>query len=137
MQLSTKSTYSIRAMADIANNEKKGPVLIKDVAGRQGIKISYLEQLLNRLKKKGLLKAKRGPGGGYILAKKPDKISLLDIVSAQGDKIAPVSCVEGMPCPRAKTCFSRNAWQKMYQETLKNLKQTKISNLIKKSDGKK
>ncbi len=142
MQLSTKTTYSIRALADIAKHQepakcsiqtknKKTPVLIKDIAGRQGIDIPYLEQLLNRLKKKGFLKAKRGPKGGYVLAKKPEEISLLDIVRAQGDKIAPVSCVEGSPCPMAKKCLSRETWQKMYQDIKKDLVTTKISDLIK------
>lgn len=136
MHLSTKSAYSIRALTDIAYNEKNGPVLIKNIAKRQGIEISYLEQLLNRLKKKGLIKAKRGPGGGYILAKKPSKISIYDVILAQGDKIVPVSCLEQTCCPQIKTCFAHKTWKKMYKDIEKELKQAKISKLIK-NHGKK
>ena len=131
MHLSTKSAYSVRALTDIAYNERNGPVLIKNIAKRQGIEISYLEQLLNRLKKKGFIKAKRGPGGGYILDKKPSKISIYNVVLAQGDKIVPVSCLEQTCCPQIKTCFAHKTWKKMYKEMKKNLTNTKISDLIK------
>lgn len=131
MHLSTKTTYSIRAVADIAKNAKNEKVMVKDIAERQGIEISYLEQLLNKLKNKGILKAKRGPKGGYNLVKKPEKISLYDIAKAQDDKIEPVLCLSGMPCPRAKTCISKNTWKKVYKEIKKNLIKTTIKDLLK------
>ena len=70
MKLSTKSTYGLRAMLNIALKKSGGAVSITDIAKSEGISVTYLEQLLNILKHKGLLQSIRGPKGGYVLSRK-------------------------------------------------------------------
>src|SRR3990172_10308136 len=70
MKLSTKGKYGVRAVFEIARNAGEGPITIKEIAARQGISFSYLEQILNRLRTAGLIESVRGPGGGYLLGKK-------------------------------------------------------------------
>ena len=74
MRLTTKGRYAVTAMLDLAIHYEKGAVTLSDIAGRQGISLSYLEQLFARLRRKGLVKSTRGPGGGYRLATEPQNI---------------------------------------------------------------
>jgi Rrf2 family protein len=67
LKLSTKGQYGVRAMFELARNFEKGPLSIKEIARRQGVSISYLEQLLNKLRKSKLIKSRKGPGGGYVI----------------------------------------------------------------------
>lgn len=85
MRISTKGHHAVMAMTDLARNGDGKPVSLADVAERQGISLSYLEQLVAKLKSKGLVKSMRGPGGGYMLGAPYDRISVADIVSAVDD----------------------------------------------------
>ena len=92
MRLTTKSRYGLRAMFDIAYNGGTLPAQIQDISRRQQISPRYLEQIFQNLKRAGILKSKRGPQGGYCLAKKPDQITLLDIVTATEQDVKLVDC---------------------------------------------
>ena len=82
MRLSTKGRYAVTAMMDIALHQKVGPVTLADISQCQGISLSYLEQLFAKLRKGGLVKGVRGPGGGYRLARPADQISVADIIQS-------------------------------------------------------
>lgn len=82
MKLSTKGRYAVTAMLDLAINDRKGPVTLTGISSSQSISLSYLEQLFAKLRHSGLVEGVRGPGGGYRLARRPEKISIADIILA-------------------------------------------------------
>jgi Rrf2 family protein len=92
MRLSTKSRYGLRALFDIAYNSGTLPAQIQDISRRQDISPRYLEQIFQALKKAGILKSKRGPQGGYCLAKGPDQITVKDVIQAAEGDTCLVSC---------------------------------------------
>ena len=94
MKLSTKSRYGLRALFDMAYHSGTLPAQIKDISRRQAISPRYLEQIFQDLKKAGLLNSRRGPQGGYFLAKKPQEITVRDIVLAAEGKMALVDCTD-------------------------------------------
>lgn len=87
MRISTKGRHAVMAMVDLARHSNGKPVSLADIAGRQGISLSYLEQLIARLKAQNLVKSLRGPGGGYLLEQPPEKISVGAIINAVDDPI--------------------------------------------------
>src|SRR5512138_2043356 len=92
MRLSTKSRYGLRALFDIAYNSGNLPAQIQDISRRQQISPRYLEQIFQSLKRGGILKSKRGPQGGYMLAKAPDQITVADILRATEGDLVLVEC---------------------------------------------
>ncbi|MDD5173945.1 MAG: RrF2 family transcriptional regulator [Candidatus Omnitrophica bacterium] len=118
MKLSTKSTYGLRAMVNIAMANDKGAVSIKDISKRESISGVYLEQLLNKLRRKNLVKSVRGPSGGYMLSRSPRKITVADIVKTLEGSIIPVDCAGGREgyksvCHNKKTCAAKTVWAKL------------------------
>lgn len=119
MRLSTKSRYGLRAMIDIAQNCTGTPAQIQDISTRQHISPRYLEQIFQNLKRAGLLRSKRGPQGGYCLSRKPEEISVLEILNATEQDILLVEC-SGKPgkarkrrpaCPDAGKCLTQMVWE--------------------------
>jgi len=92
MKLTSKGRYAVMAMADLAKNNVKEPTSLTEISLRQGISISYLEQLFLKLRKNNLVQSARGPLGGYVLSKPPGEIKLLSIISAVDEKIKTVKC---------------------------------------------
>ena len=92
MKLSSKGRYAVMAMADLAKNNAKTPTNLSEISLRQGISLSFLEQLFLRLKKNNLVVSSRGPKGGYILSKNPEEIKLSSIMHAVDEKIETVKC---------------------------------------------
>lgn len=82
MKISTKGRYAVSALIEIALNQEKGPVTLSDLAAMQGISLSYAEQLFACLRKQGLVKGTRGPGGGFKLARQPEEITIAEIINA-------------------------------------------------------
>jgi Rrf2 family iron-sulfur cluster assembly transcriptional regulator len=89
MRLSTKGRFAVTAMIDVALREKSGPVPLSDIAVRQQISLSYLEQMFSKLRQHGLVASTRGPGGGYALGKQADRITVADIIGAVEDSTDP------------------------------------------------
>src|SRR6266571_341196 len=116
MKLSTKSRYGVRALFDIAYNSGNLPAQIQDISRRQDISPRYLEQIFQSLKRAGILKSKRGPQGGYYLGRKPEEITLSDIVQAtEGDTLL-VECTEDKKCKKGScsfdgSCVAQVVWQ--------------------------
>ena len=92
MKLTSKGRYAVMAMADLAKNNAKKPINLTEISLRQGISLSFLEQLFSKLKKNNLVLSSRGPSGGYILSRDPDEIKLSSIISAVDEKIKTVKC---------------------------------------------
>ena len=115
MKLSTKGRYGLRAMIDLADYSEEMPQSIACIAARQSISDSYLEQLMAKLKKAGLITSIRGAQGGYVLAKPSKEISVGDILRALED-LTPVNCVglKGeQACGGSDTCVTRNVWKRI------------------------
>src|ERR1700686_2760804 len=119
MRLSTKSRYGLPALFDIAYNCGNMPAQIQDISRRQQISPRYLEQIFQNLKRAGILKRKRGPQGGYCLAKKPDEITVLDLVTAPEQDVLLVECAGATTkkrkrkteCPFEGNCVTPTVWE--------------------------
>ncbi len=114
MRLSTKGRYAVMAMADLARREGEATraVALADIAQRQEISLSYLEQLFARLRRKGLVKSARGPGGGYRLARTAGDTSIADIVHAVDEPLRATRCEKlGPGCMmRGERCLTHDLW---------------------------
>ena len=116
MKLSTKGKYGVRAVFEIARHYGNGPISIKEIAERQGISFSYLEQILHKLAKAGLIDSVRGPAGGYLLARQPSELTIGDIVRVLEGPIALSHCLEpgeSADCYQADDCVARMVWAKV------------------------
>ena len=114
MKISTRARYGTRAMLDLAMNYGQGPVMVKDIAARQQVSPRYLEQLLFAVKLAGLVKSVRGIRGGFMLARPPSKIKLLQVVEALDGSIAPVSCVDQPEqYIRSPYCAAHDVWSEV------------------------
>ena len=113
MKLTSKGRYAVMAMADLAKNYSHKPISLTEISLRQGISISFLEQLFLKLRKNNLVQSARGPSGGYVLSKPPDKIKLLSIINAVDEKIKTVKCKkESKKGCNGKSikCITHNLW---------------------------
>lgn len=111
MRLSTRGRYGTRLMVDLAQRYADGPVPLAEIAKRQDLSAKYLEQLIILLKGAGLIRSVRGRSGGYMLARKPEKISVGEIVETLEGKLAVVDCVlEPDLCYRSMECPTRHIW---------------------------
>ena len=111
MKLTTKGRYAVTAMLDLALRYDKGAVTLADIAKRQGISLSYLEQLFAKLRRSGLVDSVRGPGGGYTLAMDPNKISVAEIVVAINENIDATRCGGEKNCHGDETCLTHQLWE--------------------------
>ena len=113
MKLTSKGRYAVMAMADLAKNKVKDPTSLAEISLRQGISLSFLEQLFLRLKKNDLVKSTRGPRGGYTLSRDPEEIQLLSIIQAVDEKIKTVKCKKSSKkgCNgKSIKCITHNLW---------------------------
>lgn len=111
MRISTKGRYGLRVLLDVAMNQARGPVILRDIAKRQAISEKYLWQVINPLKGAGLVNSARGARGGYTLAKDAAQISVLDVVSTLEGPVSVVDCVETPEsCNRSSVCVTRGVW---------------------------
>ena len=114
MKLSTRGRYGIHAMYDLALNVEGGPQSIKAIAEREGIPEAYLEQLIAVLKREGLVNSTRGAQGGYVLARKPEEITVGDVLRALEGGRGLVDCLdEEDACGKSCACPSRIVWMKL------------------------
>lgn len=116
MRLSTKGRYAVMAMADLASQGGGKPVALADIATRQEISLSYLEQLFGKLRKGALVKSVRGPGGGYRLARPGAEIRVSDIILAVDEPIQATRCAPGTPagCHNNKgRCLTHDLWEEL------------------------
>lgn len=113
MRLSTKGRYAVMAMTDLAKHEGVGRgVCLADIAARQDISLSYLEQLFSRLRRRGLVTSARGPGGGYRLAKAASELAIAEIVTAVDEPLGALRCTGGPKgcMPDGARCLTHDLW---------------------------
>jgi Rrf2 family iron-sulfur cluster assembly transcriptional regulator len=116
MRLSTKGRYAVMAMVDLAKHSEGQPVVLADIADRQVISLSYLEQLFAKLRVAGLVKSVRGPGGGYLLGHAAEETRISDIILAVDEPIRATRCSPGAPmgCAGSKTrCLTHDLWEEL------------------------
>lgn len=110
MRLTTKGRYAVTAILDLALHETQGPVSLAQISSRQGISLSYLEQLFSKLRRNGLVSSIRGPGGGYQLAKTAADISVADVTDAVNESIDSTRCHGAGTCQKGETCLTHHLW---------------------------
>jgi len=125
MKISTKGRYALRMLADIAAHRGDGYIALKTIADRQEVSKKYLEQIVPVLTHGGLLITNRGHQGGYMLARKPEDITVGEILRLTEGGLEPVACMVGDPtassCPRNATCPTLPVWQGLYETVTKYL----------------
>jgi Rrf2 family iron-sulfur cluster assembly transcriptional regulator len=110
MRLTTKGRYAVTAMLDLALNAKDRPITLADISQRQGISLSYLEQLFSRLRKQDLVSSARGPGGGYRLSRIADEISVAQVIEAVDEKVTVTRCGGKGDCQNGEACLTHKLW---------------------------
>lgn len=110
MRLTSKGRYAVTAMLDVALHTEQGPVPLADISERQGISLSYLEQLFARLRKQGLVSSVRGPGGGYRLGLAANMISISAVIQAVDESIDATRCQGKGGCQGGARCLTHSLW---------------------------
>jgi len=116
VKLSTKGRYAVMAMVDLASTSKGQPIALADIAERQEISLSYLEQLFAKLRKGGMVKSVRGPGGGYLLAHPMEESRISDIILAVDEPIRATRCAPGSPAgcrSNRSRCLTHDLWEEL------------------------
>ncbi len=130
MKLSTKGRYAVMAMVDLASHSQGSPVALADIAERQEISLSYLEQLFGKLRKGGLVKSVRGPGGGYLLARPVVQMRISDIILAVDEPIQTTRCSPGSPagCHNHKgRCLTHALWEQLGNQLYRHLSSVSLA----------
>lgn len=135
MKFTAREQYGLRAMVELARRYGEGPVSLSEVARIQGLSQGYLEQIAAALRGAGLLISRRGAAGGYILARRPDAITVGDVIRVLEGEIVPMTCVTdedtcAPPCARQEHCATRDVWLTVRMQLEKTLDSTKLSDLV-------
>lgn len=138
MKLSTKGRYGLRAFIDLAVWGEKEPVSLTSIAERQDISVSYLEQLMAKLKRAGLVNSIRGVNGGYVIAKPAEEISVGDVLRALEGDLAPVECPgidnsKMAQCSGSDHCVSKIVWKRINDSINHTVDSIYIGELVKES----
>ena len=132
MRISTKGRYGLRTLMDIAMHQNNGAVTLNEVAKRQEISVKYLWQVINPLKTAGLLSVKRGAKGGYVLARRPEEISMLQVVNILEGPLSLVECLTHEDaCNQIDTCVARSVWQEVNGAVAKVLGSITLADVLK------
>lgn len=134
MRLTTKGRYAVTAMLDLAMHGKGSPVCLSDISERQGISLSYLEQLFSKLRKNSLVASVRGPGGGYSLARIPDSISIAEIIGAVNESIDATNCSGQGDCQQGEMCLTHHLWEDLSEQISEFLSDISLAKLISRKD---
>lgn len=113
MKLTTKGRYAVTAMLDLAFHSTGGPVKLAEISARQGISLSYLEQLFTRLRREGLVLSTRGPGGGYSLSRASHDIAVADVIGAVDENVDTTRCGGLNNCHNAERCLTHELWAEL------------------------
>ncbi len=130
MRLTTKGRYAVTAMLDLAFHSQTNPVTLTEIAARQTISLSYLEQLFARLRKANMVKGIRGPGGGYTLSGSADDINIADIIAAVDEPIDATKCGGEANCHNEKACLTHDLWMGLSHQIKDYLKGITLGQLI-------
>lgn len=134
MRLTTKGRYAVTAMLDLAIHETGGPVCLADIARRQEISLSYLEQLFSRLRRRSLVKSMRGPGGGYRLNRARDQIAVAEIVEAVNESFEVTACQGRGDCHDGEICLTHHLWNDLSEQIFNFLSGISLEDLMRRGD---
>ena len=143
MRLTTKGRFAVTAMLDLAINEIQDtadhkPVTLAAISERQDISLSYLEQLFSKLRRQGLVKSVRGPGGGYNLAKASRDISVSEIINAVDEQIDATQCGGNENCKEEGRCMTHDLWTALNTKILEYLSGVSLADMVaSQTEGKK
>ena len=130
MRLTTKGRYAVTAMLDLAYHSQTRPVTLTDIADRQTISLSYLEQLFARLRKGGMVKGVRGPGGGYTLSRQAHDINIAEIIEAVDEVVDSTKCGGKSNCQNEQPCLTHDLWMGLSEQIRAYLKQISLGELL-------
>ena len=130
MRLTTRGRYAVTAMLDLTLHQASGPVPLAEIAGRQAISLSYLEQIFARLRKHGLVASTRGPGGGYRLSRDAAEISVADVVGAVDEVVDATRCGGMENCQGEERCLTHDLWQDLSQQIRHFLRDIDLAQLV-------
>ena len=134
MKLTTKGRYAVTAMLDLALHANEGPVSLADISERQGISISYLEQLFAKLRRNGLVSSVRGPGGGYRLSRESTQIFIAEVVDAVDEPVDVTRCEGQDNCQNGEPCLTHYLWEDLSQQLHKFLSAISLQSLVERSE---
>lgn len=133
MRLTTKGRYAVTAILDLALNSQIKPVTLTEIAARQTISLSYLEQLFARLRKAGIVQGVRGPGGGYQLSKLPQNINVASVIEAVNEPIDSTKCGGEANCQHDSVCLTHDLWVGLSEHIRDYLSQITLADLLAKN----
>jgi Rrf2 family iron-sulfur cluster assembly transcriptional regulator len=134
MRLTSKGRYAVTAMLDVTIHASQGPVSLANISARQGISLSYLEQLFSKLRKSGLVNSIRGPGGGYLLSKCSAEIAVSDVISAVNESVDATKCQGKGNCQGGEQCLTHSLWEGLSERIEEFLKNITLAELVAKND---
>ena len=130
MRLTTKGRYAVTAMLDLALHDDSGPISLAEIAQRQGISLSYLEQLFAQLRKRGLVQSTRGPGGGYQLGRRGESIAVADVITAVDERVDATRCGGLENCQGEARCLTHDLWQDLSAQIHEFLSDIDLASLV-------
>ncbi len=130
MRLTTKGRYAVTAMLDLAIHNQKQPITLGDISKRQGISLSYLEQLFSRLRKQGLVDSARGPGGGYKLSRDANQIAVADVITAVDETVDATRCKGKQNCHNSHECLTHELWVDLSNQIHEFLSDISLADLV-------
>ena len=130
MRLTTKGRYAVTAMLDLALHQGQGPITLADIAQRQGISLSYLEQLFARLRRRALVASVRGPGGGYSLGRDASQISVAEVITAVDESVDATRCGGAHNCQNNQRCLTHDLWHDLSRRIYDYLSQISLRDLV-------
>ena len=130
MRLTTKGRYAVTAMLDLALHRGEGPIALADIAQRQGISLSYLEQLFSKLRKRSLVSSVRGPGGGYNLARQASTIFVAEVITAVDENVDTTRCAGAHNCQNDGPCLTHDLWHDLSERIYDYLNNISLQDLV-------
>lgn len=130
MRLTTKGRYAVTAMLDLALHSGQGPVRLSEISSRQQISLSYLEQLFAKLRRRGLVKSIRGPGGGYCLDRATEETFVAEIIDAVDESVDATNCSGEANCQEGQVCLTHHLWSDLSDQIHNFLSGISLANLV-------
>ncbi|QEP43699.1 Rrf2 family transcriptional regulator [Ectothiorhodospiraceae bacterium BW-2] len=130
MRLTTKGRYAVTAMLDLALHYEQGAVSLSDISARQGISLSYLEQLFSKMRRRGLVNSSRGPGGGYRLSRSASDIFVAEVIASVDEKVDARKCEGKGNCNNETKCLTHDLWCDLSDQIYNFLSQIDLQQLV-------
>ena len=134
MKLTSKGRYAVTAMLDVSLHTDSGPVPLTDISERQGISLSYLEQLFAKLRKHELVSSVRGPGGGYFLSRDAKAISIREVIAAVDESVDATKCQGKGNCQSGTTCLTHHLWSDLSEQIESFLSEISLGELVERNN---